>query len=155
METIGYFSGPNVKMLLGDTLRLYVGHGKRFTFAELAAATFDGEGDLRSWERRLRSYVDANASMMPADVFMRVFAALPPAAFQRVASRMGFSTAPMEVDDAATVRRAGTAAARIAAAVAEANEDGQIDHGELIHIAKVAAEELPSINSIASGAVPH
>ncbi len=155
MEKLGYFSGPNVKILLGDTLRLYVGHAKRFTFAELAEATFDGDGDLRSWERRLRSYVDASAPMMPTDVFMRVFAALPPAAFQRVASRMGFSTAPMEVDDAATVRRAGTAAARIAAAVAEANEDGQIDHGEVIRIAKVAAEELPSINSIASGAVPH
>ncbi len=28
-------------------------------------------------------------------------------------------------------------------------------HGELINIARVAAEELPSINSIASGAVPH
>lgn len=135
-------------MLLGDTLRLYVGHAKRFTFAELAAATFDGEGDLKTWERRLRSYTDASAPMMPADVFMRIFAALPPAAFQRVASRMGFSTAPMEVDEAATVRRAGTAAARIAAVVAEASEDGRIDHGELANMARIAAEELPSINSV-------
>ena len=61
---------------------------------------------------------------------------------------MGFSTAPMEVDDAASVRRAGLAAARIASAVAEANEDGHIDHVELANIARVAAEELPSINSV-------
>jgi len=156
MELIGQFSTPAVKMLLGDTLRLYVGHAKRFSFAELAEATFDGEGDLRTWERRLRSYTDANAPMMPADVFMRIFAALPPAAFQRVASRMGFSTAPMEVDEAATVRRAGRAAARIASAIADANEDGHIDHGDLLVIAKVAAEELPAINSIAGGgSAPH
>lgn len=149
------FSSPNVKMLLGDTIRLYVGLNKRFSFAELAEATFDGDGDLKSWERRLRSYVDANAPMMPADAFMRIFSALPPAAFQRIASRMGFSTAPMEVDDAASVRRAGLAAARIASAVAEANEDGHIDHVELANIARVAAEELPSINSIAGGSAPH
>lgn len=145
----GQFSSPAVKMLIADTLRLYVGgYGKRFTWPELAEVTWDHDGDLKTWERRLRSYVEEGGSQMPLDVFMRVFSALPPQAFQRVAIRMGYSVAPMEVDEAASVRRAGAAAARIAAKVADANEDGQVDHSELIEIVEVINEEMPSIHSV-------
>ncbi|SKB26947.1 hypothetical protein [Sphingopyxis flava] len=156
MENIGAFSAPAVKMLISDTLRMYVGgYGKRFTWPELADATFDANGDLKTWERRLRSYVEDGGPLMPLDVFMRVFAALPPQAFQRVATRMGFSTAPMEVDGAATVRRAGVVAARISQKVAEALEDGRIDHGELAGIISEVNEATPVFNSIAGGSAPH
>lgn len=149
MEITGQFSSSAVKMLLADTLRMFVGgYGKRFTWAELAAATRDADTDPKTWERRLRSYVEEGGSLMPVDVMMRVFSALPPEAFQRIATRMGFSVAPMEVDEAASVRRAGAAAARIASKVAEANEDGHVDHGELIEIVEVIQAEMPSIHSV-------
>lgn len=149
MEIAGQFSAPAVKMLIGDTLRMYVGgYGKRFTWPELAAATCDDPAALQTWERRLRSYVEADGSAMPLDVFLRVFTVLPPEAFQRVATRMGFSVAPMEVDEAASVRRAGAAAARIAAVVADANEDGHVSHTELGGIVDVILTEMPSIHSV-------
>lgn len=156
MEIIGQFSSPAVKMLLGDTLRMFVGgYGKRFTWPELAEATREPDTDVKTWERRLRSYVEEGGPLMPVDVMMRVFCALPPQAFQRVASRMGFTVAPMEVDEAATVRRAGAAAARIAAVVADANEDGHVDHAELNQIVDVIITEMPSIHSVVgAGTMP-
>lgn len=156
MEMMGQFSTPAVKMLIADTLRMYVGgYGKRFTWPELAEATWDHEGDLKTWERRLRSYVEDGGSLMPLDVMMRVFAALPAQAFQRIATRMGFTVGAMEVDEAASVRRAGAAAARIAAKVADANEDGHVDHSELIQIVELINEEMPSIHSVVgAGTMP-
>lgn len=149
MEITGQFSVPAVKMLIADTLRMFVGgYGKRFTWPELAEATWDRDGDLKTWERRLRSYVEDGGSLMPVDVMMRVFSVLPPQAFQRIATRMGFSVAPMEVEEAASVRRAGAAAARIAAKVADANEDGQFTHSEMIEIVETITEEMPSIHSV-------
>jgi len=154
MEMNGQFSTTAVKMLLGDTLRMFVGgYGKRFTWPELAEATWDRETDLKTWERRLRSYVEEGGPLMPVDVMMRVFCALPPQAFQRVATRMGYSVAPMEVDEAASVRRAGAAAARIASKVAEANEDGHVDHNELIEIVDVITAEMPSIHSVVGAGI--
>lgn len=156
MEITGMFASQSVKTLIADTLRMFVGgYGKRFTWPELADATWDREGDLKTWERRLRSYVEEGGSLMPIDVMMRVFSVLPPQAFQRIAIRMGFSVAPIEVDEAACVRRAGVGASRIAAKVAEANEDGQIDHNELIEIVEVIKAEMPSIHSVVgAGAAP-
>lgn len=149
MEIASPFSTPAVKMLLSDTLRMFVGgYSKRFTWPELAEATWDRETDLKTWERRLRSYVEEGGPLMPFDVVMRVFSALPPEAFQRIATRMGFSVAPMEVDEAATVRRAGAAAARIAATIADANEDGHVSHSELGDIVDVIITEMPSIHSV-------
>ncbi len=149
MEIATMFSTTAVKTLVADTLRMFVGgYGKRFTWPELAEATWDRETDLKTWERRLRSYVEEGGALMPLDVMMRVFSALPPQAFQRIALRMGFSVAPMEVDEAASVRRAGLGAARIASKVAEANEDGHINHGELIEIVEVIQAEMPSIHSV-------
>jgi len=149
MEINDMFASQAVKTLLGDTLRMFVGgYGKRFTWPELAEATWDREADLKTWERRLRSYVEEGGSLMTIPVMMRVFSVLPPQAFQRIATRMGFSVAPMEVDEAATVRRAGAAAARIASKVAEANEDGHVDHSELIEIVEVIQAEMPSIHSV-------
>ncbi len=149
MEIMGQFSTLAVKMLIADTLRMYVGgYQKRVTWPELAEATWDREGDLKTWERRLRSYVEDGGSLMPVDVMMRVFSALPPQAFQRIATRMGFSVAPMEVNEAATVRRAGAAAARIAATIADANEDGHVSHTELGGIVDVIISEMPSIHSV-------
>jgi len=78
-----------------------------------------------------------------------VFAVLPPEAFGRCASRMGFSTSPLDVDDAATVRRGIAACARFAANGAEALEDGVLSHTERASLADDASNIIPIIHAIA------
>ena len=155
MEMMPDFSTDNVKKFMGDTLRLYVGHGRSTSWAYLAEATHNGEGPVQTWERRLRSYVDPAGNLPPLDIFMRIIAVLPPAAMQRVANFMGFSAGLLEVDGTASVRRAGAAAARFAANVAEALEDGHIDHNEMAALATGAIELGPLINTVAGGSAPH
>ena len=144
-------SSEAVKILMRDTLRLFVGHG-RVSWSDLAVATFDGEGAVATYERRLRSYVEDGGPQMPLDVFMRVFAVLPPEALGRVVSGMGYSVAPIETDDAATVRRGIAAAARFAASGAEALEDGVLTHVERAQLADHAITIMPIIQSIAGKA---
>lgn len=142
MEMLRGFSVPDVKALISDTLRLFVGHNRRLTWADLAAATGDEE-------RKLRSYVEADGNQMPIDVFMRVFTILPPEAFARVARHMGFSTAVAEVDDEASVRRALTATSKLVAQGNEFLEDGQLSHRERAQLADSAKSLLPTLQAIA------
>tara|TARA_R110000782_G_scaffold167129_9_gene259343 strand:+ start:77789 stop:78238 length:450 start_codon:yes stop_codon:yes gene_type:complete len=137
-----YFSRDAARAHIEDTLRLYVGHGKRLGWGDLAAATGDKEGTLRS-------YVEAGGPMMPVDVFMRVFAVLPPEAFARVARHMGFSAAPCEVDDMASVRSVLAQSARLVADGNEFLEDGVLTHVERARLADRAASLLPVLQSIA------
>ena len=138
------FSDDDGKMLVADTLRLFVGHGRRLSWADLATATGD---DCR----KLRSYVEADPPAMPAPVFMRVFAVLPPEAFARVARHMGFTSAPMNVDDDATVRRGLAQAARLVADGTEFMEDERLTPSERAKLAERAAALLPTLAVIAGG----
>jgi hypothetical protein len=149
MEMAPEFSSEAVRALVRDTLRHFVGHGRTISWAALAAATFDGEGSIDTWERRLRSYVEVDGPMMPLNTAMRIFSALPPAAFQRLANRMGFVTAPLHFEATATVRTAVAACARFAANGAEALEDGSLSHVKLARLAHDAIALGPIINSIA------
>lgn len=142
------FSVPSVKTLIADTLRLFVGHGRRISWADLAAATGDKE-------RKLRSYVETDGAEMPLDVFMRVFAILPSEAFARVARHMGFAAAPLEVDDEATVRRALSQSARLVADGNEFLEDGKLDPRERAQLAERASALLPVLQSIAGNGSTH
>lgn len=142
------FSAPNVKTLIADTLRLFVGHGRRISWADLAEATGDKE-------RKLRSYVETPGNEMPLDVFMRVFAVLPPEAFARVARKMGFSAGRLDVDDAATVRRALAQSARLVAAGNEFLEDGKLTPSERESLAQQAGDLLPTLQFIAGGGPAH
>ena len=155
MEMMPDFSTDNVKSFMRDTLRLYVGHGRNVSWAYLAEATHNGEGTVQTWERRLRSYVDPEGPLIPIDIFMRVVAVLPPAAFQRVAIFMGFSAGLLEVDGTASVRRAVAAASRFVANAAEALEDGHIDHNEMAGLATDAIALGPLVNTVAGGSAPH
>lgn len=119
MEMMPEFSVANVKARIADTLHLFVGRGRRLSWADIAAATGDEE-------RKLRSYVEADGPMMPLDVLMRVFTVLPPEAFARVARLMGFSAAPLDVDCDASVRRALAQSARLVADGNEFLEDGRL-----------------------------
>ena len=139
------FSDEDGKVLLADTLRLFVGHGRRFSWADLATATGDDA-------RKLRSYVEADPPAMPAPVFMRVFAVLPPEAFARVARHMGFSSAPLDMDDEATVRRGLKEAARLVADGTEFLEDERLTPTERAKLADRAAALLPTLAVIAGGA---
>lgn len=142
------FSVANVKTLIADTLRMFVGHGRRFSWADLSAATGDKE-------RKLRSYVEADANEMPLDVFMRVFAVLPPEAFARVSRVMGFAAAPLDVDDEATVRRALSQSARLVADGNEFLEDGKLSPRERAQLSERASALLPVLQSIAGNGSTH
>lgn len=148
MEMTGPISSASVKTLIGDTLRLFVGHARRFTWADLAGATGDKE-------RKLRSYVETDGPDMPLDVFCRVFAVLPPEAFARVARVMGFAAAPLDVDDEATVRRALAQSARLVADGNEFLEDGTLTHVEKAKLSERAAALLPVLQSIAGSGSAH
>lgn len=144
MTSCGPVSPGNVKALIRDTLLLFVGQGRRFSYADLAAAT----GDC---PRKLRSYADADPNMMPLDVALRIFTVLPPEAFARVARVMGLGIAPLDVDDAATVRASLIGAARLVADGTEALADGRITHSERALLGKQAAALLPSLQALANG----
>lgn len=148
MEMMPEFSVPSVKTLIADTLRLFVGHGRRISWADLADATGDKE-------RKLRSYVETDGPEMPLDVFMRVFAILPPEAFARVSRVMGFSAAPLDVDDEATVRRALSQSARLVADGNEFLEDGKLSPRERAQLSERAAALLPVLQSIAGNGSTH
>jgi len=142
MEMMPGFSVTAVKTLIADTLRLFVGHGRRLSWADLSTATGDSE-------RKLRSYVEPDGPVMPVDVFMRVFAVLPPEAFGRVARVIGFSTAPLDVDDGATVKRALAQASRLVADGNEFLEDDRLTPSERAQLAHRASELLPTLAVIA------
>lgn len=147
MEMMPEFSAGRAVELIRDTLHMFVGHGRRFSWADLAAATGDKE-------RKLRSYVELDGPLMPLDVFMRVFTVLPPEAFARVARRMGYSATPLQVDDEATVRRALSQSARLVADGNEFLEDGRLSPRERARLAEGAAALLPVLQAIAARCVP-
>lgn len=136
------FSDDDGKLLIADTLRLFVGHGRRLSWDDLAAATGD---DVR----KLRSYVEAPPPAMPFPVFARVFACLPPEAFARVARHLGFSAGPLAMDDGATVRRALAQASRLVADGNEFLEDGKITPAESAQLADRASALLPTLAMMA------
>lgn len=138
-------SDDDGKTLIADTLRLFVGHGRRLSWADLAAATGDDE-------RKLRSYVERDPPAMPGPVMMRVFSALPPEAWARINLRMGFSApAPIDVDDGASVRRALSQASRLVADGNEYLEDGALSPSERAALADRAIELMPVLRVIAGG----
>ncbi len=141
MQMMPAYSSEAVKTLVGDTLRLFVGHKRRFSWADLATATGDKETTLRS-------YVAAEGSLMPLDCFMRVFTVLPPEAFARVARHMGFSAAPEDAEGGATMRRVISASAHLVAQGTAALEDGQIDHREMAALRREAEALLPAIAAV-------
>lgn len=148
MEMMPGFSVTAVKGVIADTLRLFVGHGRRLSWADLAEATGDKE-------RKLRSYVEPDGPEIPLDVFMRVFAVLPPEGFARVARFMGFSAAPLDVDDEATVRRALAQSARLVADGNEFLEDGKLSPRERAQLSERASALLPVLQSIAGNGSAH
>ncbi|WP_380873631.1 hypothetical protein ACFB49_42810 [Sphingomonas sp. DBB INV C78] len=144
MTTFVGLDDENGKILLADTLRAFVGLGKRITWADLAEAT--GEK-----ERTLRSYVETDPPMMSGPMLMRIFAALPPEAFGRVARRMGFATPRLlDVDDEATLRHALTEASKFVAEGTEALEDGDLNHIERARLAKRAESAIPKLALVAN-----
>lgn len=144
MKTFGLISNGDTKELIADTLRLYVGQGKWVSWADLADATGDEEGTLRSYVRQ------DQRPLMPLDVFMRVFAVLPPPAFARVARQMGFAASSAETaDETVGVRRTLAKAARLVASGNEYLEDGIISPSERAKLAAEASELLPDVHAMA------
>lgn len=141
-------SSDVAKQLIADTLRLYVGRGKRLEWADLADAT-----GIK--ERTLRSYAEPEGPLMPLDVFFAVFPLLPEGALAKVGrDAMGVTIAPMASDDAATVRRGLTQAARLVAQGNEFLEDGILSPHEKAELARSAGELMPTLQQIA-GTRPH
>jgi hypothetical protein len=139
------FSSDDAKLLIADTLRLYVGRGRRLSWEDLAEATEIKEGTLRS-------YVAEGGPEMPLHVMLTVFPLLPPAAFARLARAIGFSATLCEVDDEATVRRALAQGARLVADGNEFLEDGILSPSERARLAARASELMPTLQAIAGNA---
>jgi hypothetical protein len=144
MTTIPGISDDDGMQLISETLRMFVGQGRRFTWDDVAAATGD---DVR----KLRSYVEKDGPRMPAPVMMRVFAVLPPEAWGRINRRMGYMPpAPADTTaDAATARAALTATSRFVAEASEALEDGELTHIERTQLARRAEQIIPTLHIIA------
>lgn len=144
MKVGGQVSHADCSDLVAETLRLFVGQGRKLSWADLAAATGDDEG-------KLRSYVRTPPVAMPLDVFMRVMPVLPPAAFVRVALRMGFAAAPSDCEDAASVRHMLAQASRLVADGNEALEDGLMSPRERADLARKAEALIPALHAMANG----
>lgn len=125
MKSSHGFSSENARQLIGDTLRLYVGLHKRFSWADLAAATGIKEGTLRS-------YVAADGPEMPFHIMVQVFSVLPIEARGRVLIPLGVAVREAEADECSTVRRA-------------------LDHRERARLADAAQNLLPAIQAMADG----
>lgn len=147
MEMMPDLSDDNGKMLIADTLRMFVGQGRRISWADLAAATGDKEP-------KLRSYVDADPAAMPAPVFMRVFTVLPPEAFARIAARMGFGApARRERTPDASARKAAAQAARLVANINDRWEDGDWSPKDEADTADEAAALIPTLQAVADNKI--
>ena len=139
----GFFS-EDARRLIGDTLRLYVGLHRRFSWADLAGAAAIKEGTLRS-------YAAEGGAEMPFHVLINVFSALPIEARARVLAPLGVTVREADVDDAATLRRTLAQASRLVADGTEALEDGALDHRERAALARAAADLMPAIQAMAAG----
>ena len=143
MRNSGGSSRENAKQLIADTLRLYVGRGKRVTWHDLHEAT-------GIEERTLRSYSEPDGPLMPLDVFFEVFPRLPDGALAKVGrDGMGVAIAPIDNGDCATVRRMLAETARLVAQGNEFLEDGVLSHTERAALAQSAGELMPTIQQIA------
>lgn len=143
VKSNGIFSSDDAKTLIADTIRLYVGHGRRLAYRDVAEALDMKEGTLRS-------YVAEDPPLMPLDLFMRLFTILPPEAFAKVARQMGFQAAPVETADETTVRHAIAKASKLVAKGAEILEDNVITPKEHADFAAEAASCLPVLQMVAS-----
>lgn len=146
------FGGANTteaaKLLIADTLRLYVGRGRRLEWHDLAEAT-----GIK--ERTLRSYSEPDGPLMPLDVFFLVFPLLPEGALAKVGrDAMGVMISPTPAEDQASIRRALAQTARLVAQGNEFLEDGHISPSERATMARSAGELLPTLQAIA-GSTPH
>lgn len=137
-------SDDAVNQLVADTLRMFVGQGRRYSWDDLATMTGD---DVR----KLRSYVEPG-SRMPGPVMLRVFAALPPEAWGRINRPMGYAApSRLEFDNDATVRCAMARAARLVANGNEFLEDGVLTHGERTQLGRDAEELVPVLMTLIDG----
>lgn len=144
MKMGGLVSTDDAKAVIAGTLNMFVGRGRWISWGDLAAATGDKEGTLRS-------YAAEDPHLMPLDAVLRVFAVLPPAALNRVTALIGLSVSPAEVDDVATLRGATVGTALFVARATEALADGTISPREKAQLADEAAALLPQLHAIAGG----
>lgn len=141
MELNHSLSDDTGKSVIAAALRMFVGRGKVMSWEDLAAATGEREGTLRS-------YAATPPVSMPAPVMMRVFAQLPSAAWAKVNAAMGFCAPPrIEDEEAACMRRALAQASQL---VADGNEflaDGVIDHREKARFSEAAEALIPTLRA--------
>ncbi len=134
-------SDENAKRVIADALRLFVGRGRWISWEDLADATGEKAGTLRS-------YAATPPATMPAPVMMRVFAILPAPAWAKVNAAMGFCAPPrIEDEEAACMRRALAQASQL---VADGNEflaDGIIDHTERAMFSERAEALIPTLRA--------
>lgn len=139
MTTIMGLSDDDGKMTIADTLRLFVGLGRRISWSDLATATGDDE-------RKLRSYVEKDPPAMPAPVMMRVFAVLPPEAWGRINARMGYGAPPpLDANRGVAMRRMLAKVSRLVAQGNEYLEDDIITPREEAEFSRSVEDVMPDL----------
>lgn len=141
-------SNEDARTVICSALRPYVGRAREWSWSDLAEAAGEKEGTLRS-------YVAEGGPLMPLDVFMRVSMILPPQFFARVARVLGFTSAPADVDDTATIRRITAKSARLVADASDYMEDNIITPREHANLADRARELLPDLQALANSGRAH
>lgn len=128
---------------LEDALRLRVGRGRRYSFASLSDAT-----GIKT--RTLESYAQG-ASPSLANL-LSLFAVLGPGFTSDILSAAGQSAKDGTTDDPEHMRALCTLTG-FAAQLAEAVEDGYVDHREAAQMQPVAQQVIDLIEPIARGSV--
>ncbi|WBQ17497.1 hypothetical protein [Sphingobium yanoikuyae] len=141
MEMNHPLSNENGKRIIAETLRLFVGQGRSISWDDLGAATGEKPGTLRT-------YAATPPVEMSAPLMMRVFAALPTAAWAKVNAAMGFCAPPrIEDEETACMRRT---LAQLSHLVADGNEylaDGVVDHREQALFSSAAEAMIPALRA--------
>lgn len=132
-----------------DALRLRVGLGKRYSFASLSEATGISE-------RTLRSYVDGEGGTTPGLAhFLSLCSVLGPGFTSDVLAACGQSARDGSDDDPEHMRVL-TALGTLTAQIADAVEDGHVDHREAAAMRPTAQRLMEVLEPLArdSNTVP-
>lgn len=141
METVMKISNDAVAVKIEDALRLRVGHGKRTSFASLAEVTGIKERTLRSYEEGATPTVAG---------LLSIGAALGPGFMSDVLGIIGQSAKNGTTDEPQHMPTL-CAATAFSSLLAEALEDGHVDHREGAAMQPLARALIKLLDPIANG----
>lgn len=132
-------SPDSVRETLADGLRLLVGHGRKYSVAQIADATGDGVSTIKSYLQ--------GRQLPTADHLLRLIAVLGPGLGNGLFRLIGMELRVVDTDDASLLDVHADNAA-LCAAMAEALRDGRIDHMEAARLQPLLEALRDSIDGV-------